>query len=29
MAICKNCGKQLILSNGKCIYCGAGKSTNE
>lgn len=23
MATCKNCGKPLILSGGKCIYCGA------
>lgn len=23
MAICKNCGKPLILSGGRCIYCGA------
>ena len=23
MAICKNCGKPLILSGGKCVYCGA------
>lgn len=26
METCKNCGKPLILSGGKCIYCGA--STN-
>ena len=24
MAICKNCGKPLILSEGKCIYCQQG-----
>lgn len=23
MAICKNCGKGLIIRNGKCVYCGA------
>lgn len=23
MAICKNCGKSLIIRNGKCVYCGA------
>lgn len=23
MATCKNCGKPLIISNGKCVYCGA------
>ena len=23
MATCKSCGKPLILSGGKCIYCGA------
>ena len=23
MAICKNCGKSLIISGGKCLYCGA------
>lgn len=23
MATCKNCGKPLILSKGKCVYCGA------
>ncbi len=23
MAICKNCGKPLILSKGRCIYCGS------
>ena len=23
MATCKNCGKPLILSGGKCVYCGA------
>ena len=23
MALCKNCGKQLIISGGKCAYCGA------
>ena len=22
MATCKNCGKPLILSGGKCVYCG-------
>lgn len=27
MAICKKCGKPLILRNGKCIYCGAEKGT--
>lgn len=23
MAICKNCGKPLILSKGRCVYCGS------
>lgn len=23
MAICNNCGKTLIIRNGKCVYCGA------
>lgn len=27
MAICKHCGKPLILSGGKCLYCG--KAPNE
>ena len=25
MAICKNCGKPLILNGGKCVYCGASE----
>lgn len=28
MAICKSCGKPLILNGGKCLYCGASPSSN-
>lgn len=29
MAICNNCGKSLIKSGGKCIYCGALVEENQ
>lgn len=27
MTTCKNCGKPLIISKGKCIYCGAAQDS--
>ena len=29
MATCKHCGKPLILSSGKCIYCGAAEKCSQ